>query len=77
MLPDSFKKIKIQNKEYDIADISKIENIEKIPFTYRILIENIIRQKFLGKNEKADTQVNSILEKNIGCLLYTSPSPRD
>ena len=74
MLPDSFKKIKIQNKEYDIADISKIENIEKIPFTYRILIENIIRQKFLGKNEEADTQVNSILEKNIGSPINFSPN---
>ena len=74
MLPDSFKKIKIQNKEYDIADISKIENIEKIPFTYRILIENIIRQKFLGKNEEADTQVNSILEKNIGSPINFAPN---
>ena len=74
MLPDSFKKIKIQNKEYNIADISKIENIEKIPFTYRILIENIIRQKFLGKNEEADTQVNSILEKNIGSPINFAPN---
>ena len=74
MLPDSFKKIKIQNKEYDIADISKIENIEKIPFTYKILIENIIRQKFLGKNEEADTQVNSILEKNIGSPINFAPN---
>ena len=74
MLPDSFKKIKIQNKEYDIADISKIENIEKIPFTYRILIENIIRQKFLGKNEEADTQVNSILEKKIGSPINFAPN---
>ena len=74
MLPDSFKKIKIQSKEYDIADISKIENIEKIPFTYRILIENIIRQKFLGKNEEADTQVNSILEKNIGSPINFAPN---
>ena len=74
MLPDSFKKIKIQNKEYDIADISKIENIEKIPFTYRILIENIIRQKFLGKNKEADTQVNSILEKNIGSPINFAPN---
>ena len=33
MISKSFKKITIDNKEYDFADISNIKDIEKIPYT--------------------------------------------
>ena len=46
MIPKDFKKISINNKEYDFVDISKIKDIDKVPYTYRILIENIIRQNW-------------------------------
>ena len=57
MISKSFKKITIDNKEYDFADISNIKDIEKIPYTYRILIENIIRQNLLSRNDNAEAQV--------------------
>ena len=63
MIPKDFKKISINNKEYDFVDISKIKDIDKVPYTYRILIENIIRQNLLGQNNNAEEQVKSILEK--------------
>ena len=63
MISKSFKKITIDNKEYDFADISNIKDIEKIPYTYKILIENIIRQNLMGRNDNAEDQIQSILKK--------------
>jgi aconitate hydratase len=74
MLTSNFKKIKILNQEYDIVDISNIENIETIPFSYRILIENILRQHFLGRNNYASEQVKSILENKIGSAINFAPN---
>ena len=33
MIPKTFKKIKIDNVEYDFVDISNIKNVDKIPYT--------------------------------------------
>ena len=74
MIPDSFKKITIQNQDYDVADISNINDIDKIPFSYRILIENIIRQSLLGRNENANQQVKSILDNKIGSAINFAPN---
>ena len=74
MIPANFKKLKIHNKEYDVADISNITNIENLPFSYRILIENIIRQKLLGRNNNADDQVKSIIEGKIGTAINFAPN---
>ena len=54
MIFKSFKKIAIDNKEYDFADISKIKDIEKIPYTYRILLENIINLGNIGYKVKVN-----------------------
>ena len=62
MIPETFKKLTINNVEYDFADISNINNIDKIPYTYRILIENIIRQNLLNRNNNSKEQINSILK---------------
>ncbi len=74
MISKSFKKITIDNKEYDFADISNIKDIEKIPYTYRILIENIIRQNLLGRNDNAEDQIQSILEKRLGQAINFAPN---
>ena len=74
MIPTNFKKLKILNQEYDVADISNITNIENLPFSHRILIENIIRQKLLGRNNNADDQVKSIIEGKIGTAINFSPN---
>ena len=57
MISKTFKKININNKEYDFVDISNLSNIDKLPYTYRIVIENIVRQKLLGRNDNAEIQV--------------------
>ena len=74
MISKSFKKITIDSKEYDFADISNIKDIEKIPYTYRILIENIIRQNLLGRNDNAKAQIKSILEKRLGEAINFAPN---
>ena len=74
MIPSSFKKISIQNQKYDVADISNISGIETVPFSYRILIENIIRQNLLGKNENAKEQVASVLGSKIGSAINYAPN---
>ena len=74
MIPSNFQKLKIENKEYDIVDISNIEGIEHLPFSHRILIENIIRQKLLGKNNEAEDQVKSILNNKIGSAINFAPN---
>ncbi len=74
MIPKTFKKININNQEYDFVDISNIKNIDKLPYTYRILVENIIRQSLLGRNNNAEVQVKSILEKKIGEAINFAPN---
>ena len=74
MIPKTFKKININNQEYDFVDISNIKNIDKLPYTYRILVENIIRQNLLGRNNNAEVQVKSILEKKIGKAINFAPN---
>ena len=74
MISKTFKKININNKEYDFVDISNISNIDKLPYTYRILIENIVRQKLLGRNDNAEIQVQSILEKRLGEAINFAPN---
>ena len=74
MIPKEFKKISINNKEYDFVDISNIKDIDKVPYTYRILIENIIRQNLLGLNNNAEEQVKSILEKKLGNPINFAPN---
>ena len=74
MIPKDFKKISINNKEYDFVDISNIKDIDKVPYTYRILIENIIRQNLLGLNNNAEKQVKSILEKKLGKPINFAPN---
>ena len=74
MIPEDFKKISINNKEYDFVDISNIKDIDKVPYTYRILIENIIRQNLLGLNNNAEEQVKSILEKKLGNPINFAPN---
>ena len=74
MIPDKFNKIDILDNTYDLVDISSIDKIDTLPFSYRVLIENIIRQKLLGKNKNADSQVKAILENKIGAAINFAPN---
>ncbi|MAD13846.1 MAG: aconitate hydratase AcnA [Pelagibacteraceae bacterium] len=74
MIPDKFSKIDILDNTYDVVDISTIDKIDTLPFSYRVLIENIIRQKLLGKNKNADSQVKAILENKIGAAINFAPN---
>lgn len=42
-MKEFLKKISIRGKEFFYYDISKLENIKKLPISYRIFIENLIR----------------------------------
>jgi len=66
--------IKILNNHYKIADISKINGIKKIPYSYRILIENILRQKLNSSNKLAEEQIDYILNSKVGAPINFMPN---
>ena len=69
-----FTEIKFFNHNYQIADISKLTNIKKIPYSYRILAENVLRQKYQGQNEFADQQVEYIVNCKVGSPINFVPN---
>ncbi len=69
-----FSKLIINNQDFEFADISAIANIDQIPFSYRILIENILRQKISGNLANADTQIKDILNFKVGSAISFMPN---
>ena len=69
-----FTEIKLSNHNYQIADISTLANIKKIPYSYRILAENVLRQKYQGQNEFADQQVEYIVNCKVGSPINFVPN---
>ena len=69
-----FTEIKISNHSYQIADISELANIKKIPYSYRILAENVLRQKYQKQNEFADQQIGYIVNSKIGSPINFVPN---
>jgi len=69
-----FTEIKFFNHNYQIADISKLANIKKIPYSYRILAENVLRQKYQGQNEFADQQLEYIVNCKVGSPINFVPN---
>ncbi len=69
-----FTEIKISNHNYQIADISALANIKKIPYSYRILAENVLRQKYQNQNEFADQQIEYIVNSKVGSPINFVPN---
>ena len=69
-----FTEIKFSNHNYQIADISTLANIKKIPYSYRILAENVLRQKYQGQNEFADQQMEYIVNCKVGSPINFVPN---
>ncbi len=69
-----FTEIKFSNHNYQIADISTLANIKKIPYSYRILAENVLRQKYQGQNEFADQQMEYIINCKVGSPINFVPN---
>jgi aconitate hydratase len=69
-----FSKLTIHNQDFEFADISSIANIEQIPFSYRILIENILRQKISGDSIDSDKQIEDILNYKVGAAISFMPN---
>ena len=69
-----FSKLTIHNQDFEFADISSIANIEQIPFSYRILIENILRQKISGDSIDSDKQIEDILNYKLGAAISFMPN---
>ena len=69
-----FTEIKFSNHNYQIADISTLANIKKIPYSYRILAENVLRQKYQGQNEFADQQMEYIVTCKVGSPINFVPN---
>ena len=65
----------IGNKQYKIYCLRETEKIfgydaKKLPFTYRILLENIIRRK--NDLNKEDKEISSLIERKTGNEIFFS-----
>ena len=71
------EKIKINDRYYNYISLDKLSeyfnfNLLEIPFSYRILIENLVRCK--ENHEKLDKIVKNIANLNYGDEIFFSPS---
>ena len=88
--------LQVGDETYDIYRLSAVPRAEKLPYSLKVLTENLLRTED-GKNvtkahiealanwdpgAEPDTEIQFtparvIMQDFTGCLLYTSPSPRD
>jgi len=73
-MSSKYSEIKLSDKKYNVADISKLDGIKKIPYSYRILAENVLRQKINQSNDLADQQIQSILNCKVGAPINFMPN---
>ncbi len=73
-MSSGFKEIKISNQNFNIADISSLDGLKKIPYSYRILAENVLRQKINKTNDLADEQLDFILNCKVGAPINFMPN---
>ena len=89
-MKNSFKtktELSCSGKNYTIFDISKIKGVEELPYSIKILLENLVRNEDDLTVSKDDISAvinwhehatkKEIAYRPASCLLYTSPSPRD
>jgi len=70
----AFSSLSINGTDFKYADISTIPNLETLPFSYRILLENLLRQKINKLNPNADEQINSIVNFAVGAPINFMPN---
>ena len=70
----SFKKLEVGKSTYKIAPISNFPNIKKIPYSYRVLLENLVRQKIQDPIADVEEQIQSIFDLNTGFPVSFFPS---
>jgi len=70
----NFTILEIGSESYKYADINIFSDIEKLPFSYRILLENVLRQKINNHNSNADDQINNILKSKVGSPVNFMPN---
>jgi len=73
-MSSNFKEISINDHKFKVADISSISGVKKIPYSYRILAENVLRQKINNENDLADQQLEYILNSKVGSPINFMPN---
>ena len=69
-----FEELKVGNLSYNIAAIANFPNIKKIPYSYRILLENLVRQKIQDPLAEVEDQIKSIFNLDVGFPISFFPS---
>jgi len=69
-----FKELKVEDLSYNIASIANFPNIKKIPYSYRILLENLVRQKIQDPLAEVEDQIKSIFNLEVGFPISFFPS---
>ena len=70
----SFTELAVGNSTYKIAPISNFPNIKKIPYSYRVLLENLVRQKIQDPIADVEEQIKSIFDLKVGFPISFFPS---
>ena len=73
-MSNSFSTLEIGGKSFKYADIATYPNIQKLPFSYRVLLENLVRQKIGNLNPSAEEQISNILNFRIGSPINFMPN---
>lgn len=69
------KTLKINDKEYHYFDISETERIEDFPYSLRVLLESLIRQKNDKNIDQAYIQaIKDYLKREVGQETVFLPS---
>ena len=69
-----FKELKVEDLSYNIASIANFPNIKNIPYSYRILLENLVRQKIQDPLAEVEDQIKSIFNLEVGFPISFFPS---
>jgi len=69
-----FEELKVEDLSYNIAPIANFPNIKKIPYSYRILLENLVRQKIQDPLAEVEDQIKSIFNLEVGFPISFFPS---
>lgn len=73
MLHPKLDQLQINEKTFNYVPIHSIKNIDLLPFSLRILLENALRQKLIQSLDN-DNEIQAILNRDTGADVHFSPA---
>lgn len=73
MLPLQLGQLEINHQTFNYVPIHSIKDIERLPFSLRILLENTLRQKLTQQIDN-DNEIKAILNRDTGADIHFFPA---